>query len=250
MAPSSLGVAIVVPCYNEAARLRIAALSELARVAGCDVVAVDDGSTDATAALLAEAAAADARVHVVQRPRNRGKGEAVRQGLLWSLAAGYDVVGFCDADFATPATEVARLIDACHQGHVVALGSRVGLLGHQIERSLPRHYTGRVFGTLSSVVLGFQVYDTQCGAKVFRGGPALQAALDDPFASRWAFDVELLGRLAHQHRGTADFLEVPLQQWHDVAGSKLSLAASLRATADLARIRRALARHRRVTPAA
>lgn len=250
MTPADTRVAIVVPCYNESGRLRVEALSELAETARCHVVVVDDGSTDATAALLADAAAADARVHALPQARNRGKGEAVRQGLLWATDAGYDMVGFCDADFATPANELARLVEACHAGNAVVLGSRVGLLGHQIERSLPRHYTGRVFGTLSSIVLGFQVYDTQCGAKVFQAGPALRAAIDEPFASRWAFDVELLGRLAHQHGNIAEFLEVPLLEWHDVAGSKLSLSASLRATADLFRIRRALAHHRRLSPAA
>ena len=248
---TSLGskVAIVVPCYNEADRLRVAALGELADAARCHVVVVDDGSTDATATMLADAAEVDTRVHVVHRFRNRGKGEAVRQGLLWAVAGGYDVVGYCDADFATPANELARLVEACHAGNVVVLGSRVGLLGHRIDRSLPRHYSGRVFGTFSSIILGFQVYDTQCGAKVFRVGPALRAAIDRPFASRWAFDVELLGRLAHQHGSVADFLEVPLLEWHDVAGSKLSLGASLRATADLFRIRRALVRHRRLSRA-
>lgn len=250
MTPSDTRVAIVVPCYNEAGRLRVEALCVLAETARCHVVVVDDGSTDATAALLAEAAAADARVHVLPQARNRGKGEAVRQGLLWATDAGYDMVGFCDADFATPAHELARLVEACHAGNAVVLGSRVGLLGHEIERSLPRHYTGRVFGTLSSIILGFQVYDTQCGAKVFQAGRALRAAIDEPFASRWAFDVELLGRLAHQHGSTAEFLEVPLLEWHDVAGSKLSLSASLRATADLFRIRRALVRHRRLSPVA
>ena len=95
----------------------------------------------------------------------------------------------------------------------------MALLGHRIERSWARHYLGRLFATASSQVLGLPVYDTQCGAKVFRDGPALRAALATPFTSRWAFDVELLGRL-----GTgADrrFLEVPLERWHDVGGSKL-----------------------------
>lgn len=239
-------VAMVVPCYNEADRLEISTLVELACVVPCEVVAVDDGSSDNTDQMLAAAASAHRSLHHVSLGRNRGKGEAVRQGLLWATDAGYEVVGFCDADFATPIADVSILIDACTQDRVVVLGSRVALLGHHIERSLPRHYTGRVFGTLSSIVLGFQVYDTQCGAKVFRNTPQLRAALAQPFSSRWAFDVELLGRLAHAYDGVDSFLEVPLQHWHDIAGSKLSLAASLRSTADLLRIRRALARYGRL----
>jgi hypothetical protein len=117
----------------------------------------------------------------------------------------------------------------------------VGLLGHAIERSMVRHYLGRVFATASSIVLDLDVYDTQCGAKAFRAGPTLRAALADPFASRWVFDVELLSRL---HGGSAGapglpasaFLEVPLNEWHDVHGTKLGVRSAARAVADLARI--------------
>ncbi len=241
--------AMVVPCFNEAARLDGEMLRALAATAQCDIIAVDDGSSDSTAEMLDALAAADDRIRVIRQGRNQGKGEAVRAGLVAATAEGYDYVGFCDADFATPVVELSRLLQICRHGKLVVVGSRVALLGHQIDRSLARHYTGRVFGTLSSLVLGFQIYDTQCGAKVFKAGPALQSAVATPFTSRWAFDVELLGRLAHQHRGTSGFLEVPLVRWHDVAGSKLSLTASLRSTADLLRIRRALRSHRRLMPA-
>ena len=92
---------------------------------------------------------------------------------------------------------MARLVDTlADDEHLqVVIGSRVGLLGHDIDRSLRRHYLGRIFATVSSAVLDLPVYDTQCGAKAFRVTPALRAALADPFTSRWAFDVELLGRL-------------------------------------------------------
>ena len=82
MAPSSLGVAIVVPCYNEAARLRIAALSELARVAGCDVVAVDDGSTDATVARIPR----EPFVRVLEFAENRGQSAAMHAGIFAAAA--------------------------------------------------------------------------------------------------------------------------------------------------------------------
>ena len=236
--------AIVVPCYNESLRLDPEMLRQLAAVGNCDVVAVDDGSTDTTAALLGAVAAADQRVHVLTLARNQGKGEAVRQGLLWAADQGYNIVGFCDADFATPVGDVSRLIGLCAAGCDVVLGSRVALLGHDVQRSPMRHYAGRVFATATSLVLGFQVYDTQCGAKVFRCGPELRSALTDRFVSRWAFDVELLGRLEQEYSGTDSFLEEPLQHWHDVAGSKVSASSSLRAAADLWRIRKALARRR------
>ncbi|MDQ1419024.1 MAG: hypothetical protein QOJ52_986, partial [Acidimicrobiaceae bacterium] len=75
------------------------------------------------------------------------------------------------------------------------LGSRIARLGSTIERTARRHLLGRVFATAASVALGCQVYDTQCGAKVFRVTPALTVALQRPFRSAWAFDVELQSRL-------------------------------------------------------
>jgi glycosyltransferase involved in cell wall biosynthesis len=236
---------IVIPCYNEERRLSNAAVTELADLADCRVLLVDDGSTDGTLALLHSIAAGDARVGVHRMPRNSGKSEAVRQGLLAAVAEGARRVGFTDADFATPPAEMARLAHRAHDDRLeVVIGSRVGLLGHRIARRNMRHYTGRLFATLSSLVLGFGVYDTQCGAKVFAVGDALEHALGSPFVGRWSFDVELLGRLA-AHSGTDGFLEVPLVEWHEVDGSKLGLLGSVKATWELARVRRELRRYSR-----
>ena len=90
-------------------------------------------------------------------------------------------------------------------------------------------------------MLGLQVYDTQCGAKVFRAMPALRAALSEPFRSRWAFDVELLFRLTRRNGDlepltTDAMLEVPLDEWSDVGGSKLGPREAVRAAVDLARL--------------
>jgi len=243
----SLRIAVVVPCYNEAARLDPHELIRLADAIAGDVIVVDDGSTDGTADLI-DRAVQDPRVSVLRLPRNRGKAEAVRHGLQAAVEREYDITGYCDADFATPVEEVARIVCACAGGSAVVLGSRVGLMGHGIVRSPVRHYTGRVFATCSSLVLGFQVYDTQCGAKAFRVDNALRAAIAAPFVSRWAFDVELLGRLAHARGGVDDFLELPLTRWHDAAGSKLTWRASARAAADLWRIRAELRRANPGTP--
>ena len=247
-----MSVAIVVPCFDEADRLDPDGLTELAKRAGATLVLVDDGSTDATAAVLQRLVDADPeRFVLLSLPTNVGKGETVRRGLRAGMDGGADVVGYYDADLATPPAEMARLVgilqDRPELG--VVMGARVGLLGHAIDRSMVRHYLGRVFATLSSVVLGLDVYDTQCGAKVFRAGPPLKAALAKPFTSRWVFDVELLGRL---HQGSAGvdglpasaFLEVPLTEWRDVDGTKLSPRSGVRALADLLRIARSQRRRR------
>jgi glycosyltransferase involved in cell wall biosynthesis len=246
--PPVVDTVIVVPCYDEAARLDVGALVDLAGAAGARIIAVDDGSTDATGVLLAAAARAHPEeLAVLTLPANGGKGEAVRAGMRAGLEGGAAIVAYYDADLATPPAEMARLVAElrAHADRSVVLGSRVGLLGHRIDRSLWRHYLGRVFATVSSAVLGLAVYDTQCGAKVFRDGPALRAALAEPFSSRWAFDVELLGRLLAAGADAGSFVEVPLREWRDVAGSKLGPSAALAAALDLATVARTARRRRR-----
>ena len=241
---SERDAALVVPCHDEALRLDVDALARLVDGSGVALIVVDDGSTDGTLGQLRTLAArAPDAITVIGRPANAGKGEAVRAGMLVALDAGSPLVGYFDADLAAPPAEIARLVGIARDRPDldVVLGSRVGLLGHRIRRSPGRHYLGRVFATASSLVLGLQVYDTQCGAKVFRATPALRAALGEPFRSRWAFDVELLFRLTRRNGDiepiTADaMLEVPLDEWSDVGGSKLGPRDAIRAAVDLARL--------------
>lgn len=234
---------VVVPCFNEAERLDVGAFSALAD-GPLRLLFVDDGSTDATAQVLETLCArTDGKAQWLKLERNGGKAEAVRQGLLLAIAQGAREVGYLDADLATPAAEVLRLLQVLHQRPEVQvlIGARVRLLGNAVERKAIRHYLGRVFATAASLTLALHIYDTQCGAKLFRVTPALESALTEPFVSRWIFDVELLGRLAW---GSADapalpesaFAEVPLQVWHDVAGSKLRAGHFVRAAGDLVQI--------------
>jgi glycosyltransferase involved in cell wall biosynthesis len=234
---------IVIPCFNEEARLDPEAVRALL-VEGVRVILVDDGSRDGTAALLRRVEAENpGRVRALILPRNGGKGEAVRQGMRAALDDGAWSTGYVDADFATPPSEILRLrAEFVERGAEVVLGSRVRRLGSHIDRRPARHYLGRIFATAASLALGIAVYDTQCGAKIFRDSPALRAALAAPFTSRWAFDVELLGRLLRPTSAdvpplTAErMIEVPLRAWRDVAGSKLRGANMLKAGLDLARI--------------
>lgn len=243
--------ALVIPCFNERNRLRLDDLVLLATEPALRLVFVDDGSTDGTADALEELRLrAPGQVTWFSQP-NRGKAEAVRAGLLRALEAGATLVGYLDADLSTPPSEARRLIDeASHEGIDVVLGSRVALLGRTIERSALRHVLGRVFATGASLALGLPVYDTQCGAKVFRATPSLLLALQRPFRSRWAFDVELLGRLVSGGEGVpptdpSRMVEVPLREWRHVSGSKINLRQMLRAAFELVLIARDLARTRR-----
>jgi dolichyl-phosphate beta-glucosyltransferase len=243
---------LVVPCYNEAARLDDGAF--LALVRGGDelhLLFVDDGSSDQTAARLRALAAAEpSRIAALVLERNGGKAEAVRAGLRRALGERAPLVGYLDADLATPIEEVRRLARLLRNGDAaVLLASRVSLLGRDIERQALRHYLGRIFASVASLVLRLSVYDTQCGAKLFRATPALEAALGEPFLSRWVFDVELLGRLL---AGTPTvpglpegaIVEEPLRAWRDVPGSKLRPGHAVVAARDLSRIALDLRRRR------
>jgi hypothetical protein len=121
------------------------------------------------------------------------------------------------------------------------MGARVQLLGRRIERSALRHYAGRFAATAISTVLGLRVYDTQCGAKLFRADPAREL-FREPFRTRWIFDAEIIARLiarlgAHSDPSARDVIyEYPLHAWMDVRGSKIGPSDYLRAAVDLLRI--------------
>ncbi len=236
-------VILAIPCYNEEARLQPQELRRVLDDSRMSLLFVDDGSTDGTLGLL-ETVAADmaGRAEVLALAENRGKAEAVRAGLLRGIELGASVVGYSDADLATPVPELHRLANVLVSSRVDAvIGSRVATLGSKIDRSVARHYLGRVFATAASLVLGERIYDTQCGAKLFRVSDTLRRALAEPFASRWAFDVELLGRLLH---ADLQVLEVPLVEWKDVPGSKLRVTSMMRAGLDLLAIHRQLGKRR------
>jgi dolichyl-phosphate beta-glucosyltransferase len=248
-------VVLVVPCYNEAERLDIDAfIGMIDANANIGVLFVDDGSSDGTAALHARAAQArPGRIKIHALPKNSGKAEAVRQGMQRALEQGAAVVGYLDADLATPVDEILRLVAKFHNmlDTDVLLGSRVKLLGRVIERRAVRHYVGRGFATAASLILRLPVYDTQCGAKLFRRSPTLDHALSEPFLTRWLFDVELLGRLVTGAPGvpavSADRVcEEPLLKWIEVRGSKLGPHHFAVAVVDLMRVARDLARRRRL----
>jgi dolichyl-phosphate beta-glucosyltransferase len=231
---------LVIPCYNETQRLRHDQIDLLlAAQSNLTILMVDDGSSDGTADMLRVLAKQNPQIQSLILPQNRGKAEAVRAGLLELLNRNFTWVGFADADFATPAEEILRLFKVADAREpVVVMGARVRLLGTEIHRKPLRHYLGRIFATFSSLVLRLPVYDTQCGAKLFRATPGLCEALSTPFRTTWIFDVELLGRLltSDDPHTKKDFVEVPLQYWRDVEGSKLKKTAMVRAAWDLVRV--------------
>lgn len=240
------GCVLVVPCFNEEKRLPTGAFETFRhQFPNVHFLFVNDGSHDGTQSLLeALKNSAPESFDVVMLDRNRGKAEAIRRGIREAIARNPEYVGFWDADLSTPLNEVPRFLELMQQKPSVemVIGSRVQLLGRKISRRLVRHYLGRIFATLASLAIGLPVYDTQCGAKMFRVTPALSEVFDKPFSSRWVFDVELLDRflrLPHSEEKPPrheQIVEVPLEQWTDVAGSKLGMLDCIQAAWDLLRL--------------
>lgn len=212
---------IVIPCYNEQARigntLRVTLDYLAANAATSELIVVNDGSTDSTAAIAREQLkSAEIATQLLENFPNRGKGAAVRTGLL---AARASIGLFSDADLSTPIEETPKLVKPIANGEVdIAFGSRAldrSLIGvHQPWR---REQGGRVFNALVRVATGLPFWDTQCGFKAFRLDvcrPILEAARIDGFA----FDVELLF-LAH--RAGLRIREIPVR-WNHAEGSKVS----------------------------
>jgi glycosyltransferase involved in cell wall biosynthesis len=258
-------VALVVPCFNEAARLDTGAFRDFTLPASSghalEIVFVDDGSRDATRAVLTELVASmPGRARLVALDRNGGKAEAVRQGVLAAISSTAPgsssvsssvsaprFVGYWDADLATPLAELPRFLAVMDQQPAVSfvVGSRVKLMGRAIERRPVRHYLGRVFATAASQTLGLPIYDTQCGAKLLRITDETAGLFAEPFTSGWIFDVELLARFRDARSGAADRIyELPLDSWNDVAGSKVRPRDFVRSAAALASLWRKYPRKR------
>ena len=186
---------IVVPCYNEEQRLPVARFEDfLRKVPDLGFILVDDGSRDGTLGRLRSLEkVAPERVRVLALSKNAGKAEAVRLGVLRASELGVAYVGFWDADLATPLGVVLdfRRLLAERPDLEMVFGARVLLLGRNIQRNALRHYLGRVGATAISSFLRLAVYDTQCGAKLFRATPEMRACFEEPFVSRWLFDVEI-----------------------------------------------------------
>jgi glycosyltransferase involved in cell wall biosynthesis len=182
---------------------------------------------------------------VLDLRQNGGKAEAVRQGVQASLEwKPFDFVGYFDADLSTPLREIPYILSHFNEATDVAFGSRVKRLGTVIERNPARHYLGRVFSTFSSLILDIPVYDTQCGAKIFRSETA-RRIFADPFLTRWLFDIELFGRMILESGRDSmgqRAIEVPLHQWVEVGKSKLKFSYLVKVPLELLRIRSYLLR--------
>ncbi|MBP6629021.1 MAG: glycosyltransferase family 2 protein [Kofleriaceae bacterium] len=235
-------LAVVIPAFNEEARLGPTVTATMAylrrrfpRPGQWQLLIADDGSKDGTRQVALTAAEGAPEVSVITLPRNRGKGAAVRTGMLAATAAR---VLFADADLATPIEELDKLMARLDAGADIAIGSRaLASSDIQVRQHPIREFMGRGFNTMVRVTLLGGIRDTQCGFKLFT-----RAAAQDLFGRAtidgFAFDVEVLWLARGRYRVD----EVPIV-WRHVEQSKVSPGTdAARMFLDILRIRR---RHRR-----
>jgi glycosyltransferase involved in cell wall biosynthesis len=211
---------VVIPCYNEAARIGDTVRATLGYLStespGAELIVVNDGSTDATAGIVRDAlSGAKIETRLLENFPNCGKGAAVRSGLV---SATKPIGLFFDADLSTPLSEIPKLIEPIASGEVdVAFGSRAldrNLIGvHQPWR---REQAGRVFKLIVRLATGMPFWDTQCGFKAFRLD-VCRPIIEKANTIGFAFDVELL-LLAY--RAGLRLREIPVR-WNHAEGSKV-----------------------------
>jgi len=237
---------VVIPCYDEAKRLPVQAFREFAaQVPGVQFLFVNDGSKDDTLAILQRLHDENsAAFDVLNLEKNGGKAEAVRLGMNEAIKRGVDFVAFWDADLSTALDEIEPFRNILRERPEIEMvfAARVNLLGRNIQRKLVRHYFGRVFATVMAFALKLPIYDTQCGAKMFRVTDDLRRVIEQPFLSRWIFDVEIIARFLVLRKNSDRpavrdiIVEKPLQRWIDVDGSKLKGRDFIKVMRDFTRI--------------
>jgi dolichyl-phosphate beta-glucosyltransferase len=228
-------ISIVIPAYNESARIG-KSLGEVLRVVRerawhAEVLVVNDGSTDGTAAVVAEFAQLNPEIRLLNNLENRGKGFSVRHGVLNAVG---EVVMFTDADLSAPMEEAERLLEALRQGADIAIGSRWLQSKRQTHKQpIYRQFFGRCFNAITRLIMGLPFADTQCGFKAFRR-PVAQTIFQLQRIERWGFDPELL--FIALKRGYK-VQEVPVTWGHDERSRLSYIKDGIKMLEDIAYIR-------------
>lgn len=233
--PTGIYLSVVIPVYNESGRIRKTLPQVIqylrARPERCELIVVDDGSTDDTADRIRELVGDTAEARVISYAPNRGKGYAVRRGMLQARG---EYLLFSDADLSAPITEAERLLEPLQNGYDVVIGSRaLKREWIQLHQSAFRENAGKMFNLVLRVITGLPFRDTQCGFKAFRRAAAQRIfPLQSIFG--FGFDPEIL-YLAQKFEYRT--LEVPVHWAHSEGTKVRMLRDGLRMASDLVRIR-------------
>jgi dolichyl-phosphate beta-glucosyltransferase len=235
MTAGNFDLSIIIPSYNEEARLpeTLRRIAEYLPTLGLrtEVLVVDDGSTDRTAAVAESFRGKLSGLRVLSNGPNRGKGYSVRHGMLESQG---DMVLFTDADLSAPIEESSKLLSALNNGYDVAIGSRAmdrSLIS--THQSIFREFAGIIFNKIVRIVLRLPFVDTQCGFKAFRR-ERTQIIFEQQRIEGFGFDPELL-YLARHHGLRA--IEIPVRWGHSSATTVNMMGDSLKMFVDIFTIR-------------
>ncbi len=228
---------IIIPCYNEAKRINtLEFLSFLEKYPEYTLLFVNDGSTDNTLNILEDLKIQnDVGIQVLNNTENQGKANSVRNGMFHALIhCKSTYLAFLDADLATPLNEIIQMVSVLNENEKfdVSFGSRIRRLGANIQRSGIRHYLGRIFVTYTNLMLKINVYDSQCGAKVFRNF-TITPIFETPFISNWFFDIEVILRTDKNR-----IIEIPVSMWTEIKDSKLKMRDFVKAPFEILKIRK------------
>lgn len=239
-----INTCIIIPCFNEFSRFPILEFEQFIEKNDVFFLFVNDGSKDKTEIILQELSQKfPKKVNFIRNEHNQGKAETVRNGVLHSLKnESFTYIGFFDADLSTPLVEINNFINVFNSNKDVKLilGSRIKRLGSKVERKFSRFIFGRIFATIiSKNVLKIPIYDSQCGAKMFTRNIALDM-FQQPFYTKWIFDVEILLRL--KKKFGREFLlqkvvEFPLNSWIEKGDSKIKFTDFLKVPKDIFKLK-------------
>jgi dolichyl-phosphate beta-glucosyltransferase len=220
--------AIVVPCFNEESRFDLQYwIKIIDEVPNCYWLFVNDGSSDGTAILLRKISRENVRV--IDLEENVGKGEAIRAGFEIAINESggrkWTSFGYIDSDGAFAIDDILDVVQKSSDyfqpdsGFKAVIGSRVKLAGRKIDRSLTRHYLGRMIATYICFGWKLAPYDTQSGFKIFHFDAFFEEAVKQPFRTSWFFDIELMLRL--ENRQSFKAWEIPVNAWFEIGQSRI-----------------------------
>lgn len=233
---------IIIPCYNEAKRLHVSEFIQFSiDNPNYYFLFVNDGSTDKTDEVIGEIIKGRKdKVFYLELNSNKGKATAVREGMLSASKQNiFSIIGYLDADLSIPLIEVKRLLSNFNSRNInFVFASRIQIVGSNIKKKLLRHIIGRIFATIASMMLNIKVYDTQCGAKFFKG-EIVDLLFKDIFKSKWVFDIEIFFRYKNIFKNVdinSMAKEIPLEHCLHVNGSKIKLIQYVNVPIDMIKI--------------
>ena len=229
--------AVVIPCFNEAARIDVSKIVELLKMNEVHIIFIDDGSSDSTYLKLETEFGTFKNSEIIRLQKNVGKSNALRVGMLRALELGFPYIGTYDADGAISSKDLLTAMWICDADSNTQLvsGARILLAGSDVSRDSLRRWAGRIIATIIAIVLRTQIYDPQSPCKVYRAS-YLRNSLSEKFETRWFVDTEIILRSQKNSNTETKIVEFPVVSWRDIGGSHLSISHVLLVAVEIIKL--------------